>query len=177
MSTDFFQQLQAACALAGLRSWIESATQDEPIEQMHVLTGVDGQGRNYMLRLMLIPAVPGQADPDAALQTLDMGMLLPFQVEPRAFNDTARLLSSSNLGLPIGGFGLVEHDRVVMLRHVWHAPAGDFTPARVIPLIDMLGYVATESAPMVEQVAAGAMTYEHIMQTIQKAAADATEQA
>lgn len=165
MSKDLFERIKTELERIGLSSWVVPGDEDDPYDQMHVLTRVDELGRNFMLRLVSVSAST-QGNSGAKMQALDLAMILPFKIRETAFDDTARLLAATNLGLLVGALGLVEADRVVMLRHVWHAPAPDFTAMRMIPLIEMMGYVAAEVAPMIEQVGSGRVRYDQLRQAV-----------
>ncbi len=167
MTTDFFNQLQAACELAGRNSWIEPATEDSPVPQMHVLAHVDAQGRNYLVRLLADLEPQAEGAPALRTRMVDMALILPFPVAVRALPDTTRLLNAINLGGLIGAFALSEVDAVVLLHHTWHAPLAEIDAGHALALLDLLVYHATDAAPMIEQVASGAGGFDDIATAVQ----------
>jgi hypothetical protein len=166
MNTPLFAQLKAACEIAAYPSWVEPATDDAPIAQMHVLLHVDDNDRNFMARLMVI--CDDQAAPDS-IALLDMALIFPFPVQADRIADTARLTCALNLASHIGAFAVAEADKVIMLRAPWHAPLADMNAAHVMPLLDRLRANALESAPLLEQVASGALPFDEVLASVRAA--------
>jgi hypothetical protein len=171
MSAVFFEKLGGELERLGLNSWVEVRSEDEPFDQMHILTSVDEQGRSYLLRIVGTLSQE-ERDPSASMDSLEMALIFPFRVLEASYDDTARLLAATNLGLLIGTLGMVEADGVVMLRHVWHAPHNAFDVGQAIFLIDLMRYVSAELGPLIEQVAAGELRYAELQKAL-RAAVDA----
>jgi len=139
---------------------------DPAVEQMHVLVHVDERGRNYLVRLLAdLSALPAGAPPRAT-RFVDMALILPFQVEAAANVEVLRLLNAVNLGGLIGAFALSELDRVVLVRHTWHAPLEDIKASSAFALLQLLALSARETGPMIEQVATGAIRFDEIVSAV-----------
>jgi hypothetical protein len=172
----FFTQLQAVCELAGWKAWIEPPEEGSLLAVMYVLVHVDGQGRNYLIRLVTDPQTLAEGAEPSGTHLVDMVLILPFQVQAAAVPDTTRLINAINLAGLIGSLALHEADRVVLLRFAWHVPVADMNPSHAYPLLQMMAYHARECAPGIEQVAQGVVGYEELLaavgQEIQKVQPD-----
>jgi hypothetical protein len=168
MNTPLFPQLQAACEIAAYPHWVETATDDDPFDQMHVLLHVDDNDRNFMARLMVI--CDAEAAPDS-IALLDIALMFPFPVHAERIADTARLASALNLASHIGAFAVAEADKVVMLRAAWHAPLADMNAAHAMPLLERFRANALESAAILEKVASGALPFDEVLDSVRAAVA------
>jgi hypothetical protein len=115
----------------------------------HLLVALAGaEQRGLHVQLMFLP---GMDDPIV----LQMYVGLPAPVEPSAYDRLCRFLVAVNGPLPIGGFGLLEAERIVYYR--LNEPIGDdgLEPTLLSWELSLIELIVSRVGPLVQDVALG----------------------
>ena len=158
MSAALLESYARAAEEAGFRAWVVPASGEQAISELFCLAHVDPAGRNYVIHGMfpdeLSGALGAERSPDD-IAFLQLTLPLPFTVEETASADTALLLHSLNLLIPIGQFILSDDEGLIVFRSMLPFMAHSLPDALVIEALRMTRFFVTEFQALIEEVAQG----------------------
>ncbi|WNR44017.1 YbjN domain-containing protein [Paenibacillus roseipurpureus] len=133
---------------------------------LHVLMAAfqeDQKGRDRFLHFSFLPL----NDEDiTAIQLLQIYSTLPFHLGTGARAEVSSLLLEINTRLPIGHFGINE-DGEIHYRYVYTLSASrSFESDETLEIITLFVYMCDMFAPYIEQVAAGELQAEQVIQAL-----------
>ena len=169
MSSARLKELEHRLRGAGFVADVLPVGEQLPVEQLLVHLGKDGQERDLALQLLFLSdlqrAAPDMPQPGQTGDTdyLQFYVTLPFEPVPAAFPGLARLILSLNWGMPIGGFGLSEAERVVFCRHVLFCPAGRVDADLTVKTIRLMAFYVMDAGLVLEAVGRGDRTLDEVV--------------
>ncbi len=159
------QQLEkyaAAVQEAGYRAWVVPSDAVKKVSELFCLVHVDEQDRNYVIHGMYgheLGEALGSPRTANEIILLQLSMPLPFPVQETMLADTALLLHTLNLLVPVGQFILSEQEGLIIFRTILTHTDEELAPALVVEAIQMARYFTLQFSAFIEPVAVGNVTH------------------
>lgn len=133
---------------------------------LHVLMAGFQEDKKERERFLHFSFLPLNDEEIAAIQLLQIYSTLPFHLEESKRDEVAALLLEINTRLPIGHFGINEHNEL-HYRYVYSISAArSFDSEEVLEILSLFVYMCDMFADHVELVASGEANAEQVVQAL-----------
>ena len=166
MSFALLEQIARAAQDAGFRAWAVNSQNGRSVAELFCLIHVDDAGRNYVVHGMFPNELAdqlGSPTEPSDVNFLQCSVAMPFPVEETATADTARLLHSFNLLIPVGAFILSEQEGLIVFRAMLAHAGGSLSVPMVVEALRMIRFFVIEFSVLVEPVAQGQSSCDSVI--------------